>query len=295
MPVSLLERTNTKQFSLLYKFRDIRKDKLSIVGGLVRNDTTGEIAVFRRDELFSGLSKDMCSNAKLSIDDKIIGCKGISVEERVIDDKHRVLWHGSRGGIVGEIKPESRYSCDFGSGFYMGTNKLQAAGLVATNPNAYLYCLYLDCFPLNVYKFKSPEEWVIYVGINRGLLDLRGTTYIKELFKSLGRCDVIIGDIADDKTSWAYRQFVSGSINLGCLVRCLKLIREYEFQYVAKTSLACSQIEILAMMPIDSNMSRVLTESNTKLRENLAKRVNECITRYNLEGKSFEQLRKECR
>lgn len=28
------------------------------------------------------------------------------------------LFHGSRGGIVGDIKPQSRVHCDFGKGFY---------------------------------------------------------------------------------------------------------------------------------------------------------------------------------
>ena len=31
-----------------------------------------------------------------------------------------ILYHGSRGGIQGKIRPCSRLRCDFGKGFYMG-------------------------------------------------------------------------------------------------------------------------------------------------------------------------------
>lgn len=35
------------------------------------------------------------------------------------------LYHGSKLGLKGAIKPESRAACDFGSGFYMGTESTQ--------------------------------------------------------------------------------------------------------------------------------------------------------------------------
>lgn len=31
-----------------------------------------------------------------------------------------ILYHGSRGGIVGKIEPKNRLRCDFGAGLYMG-------------------------------------------------------------------------------------------------------------------------------------------------------------------------------
>ena len=35
-----------------------------------------------------------------------------------------ILYHGSKSGIKGEIKPISRELCDFGSGFYIVTNRM---------------------------------------------------------------------------------------------------------------------------------------------------------------------------
>ena len=37
-----------------------------------------------------------------------------------------ILYHGSRGGLHGPIAPKSRVRCDFGKGFYMGTDENQA-------------------------------------------------------------------------------------------------------------------------------------------------------------------------
>ena len=44
--------------------------------------------------------------------------------------KEITLYHGSKGGIVGNIEPNSRIRCDFGKGFYMGTKPEQAKTLV---------------------------------------------------------------------------------------------------------------------------------------------------------------------
>ena len=43
-----------------------------------------------------------------------------------------LLCHGSKSGIHGDIKPQSRSACDFGDGFYMGDKPEQPKGLIAT-------------------------------------------------------------------------------------------------------------------------------------------------------------------
>lgn len=48
------------------------------------------------------------------------------IAENISLSKGRVLlYHGSKSGIVGEIEPKSRPQCDFGKGFYMGTEVTQ--------------------------------------------------------------------------------------------------------------------------------------------------------------------------
>ena len=41
-----------------------------------------------------------------------------------------LLYHGSKSGVEGKIEPKSRPHCDFGKGFYMGTEANQAITLI---------------------------------------------------------------------------------------------------------------------------------------------------------------------
>lgn len=54
------------------------------------------------------------------------------------------LYHGSRAGISGDIAPVSREHCDFGKGFYMGTDRMQPLTLICNYPNAKIYTLSVD-------------------------------------------------------------------------------------------------------------------------------------------------------
>ena len=45
----------------------------------------------------------------------------------------QILFHGSKSGIKGDISPLSREHCDFGKGFYMGTEPYQPLTLISVN------------------------------------------------------------------------------------------------------------------------------------------------------------------
>lgn len=47
-------------------------------------------------------------------------------ENQIITSNEKIiLLHGSKSGIEGMIAPNSREKCDFGKGFYMGTEQTQ--------------------------------------------------------------------------------------------------------------------------------------------------------------------------
>lgn len=79
------------------------------------------------------------------------------------------LFHGSKGGIIGNIKPTSRDHCDFGCGFYMGESSDQAKGLVFTNDNPILYVakLKLSEIPENRIVVLHGMDWICAVLANR--------------------------------------------------------------------------------------------------------------------------------
>ena len=55
-----------------------------------------------------------------------------------------LLYHGSKSGIEGAIEPKSRKQCDFGKGFYMGTDPGQALTLICDYEKSKLYLVSID-------------------------------------------------------------------------------------------------------------------------------------------------------
>ena len=76
------------------------------------------------------------------------------------------LFHGSKSGIKGAISPVSRTLCDFGKGFYMGTEKDQPMTLICNYENAVLYELELDTTNLIVKDIPLNIEWALFVAFN---------------------------------------------------------------------------------------------------------------------------------
>ncbi|MDD6072256.1 MAG: DUF3990 domain-containing protein, partial [Clostridiales bacterium] len=61
-----------------------------------------------------------------------------------------LLYHGSKSGIEGNIAPKSRKQCDFGEGFYMGTEPSQALTLICDYESAKFYIVSISVDELAV-------------------------------------------------------------------------------------------------------------------------------------------------
>lgn len=159
--------------------------------------------------------------------------------------KDEILYHGSRGGIVGDIEPKSRERCDFGVGFYMGTNPERAKTLVATDPSPYFYQLKFRISEINKDKILELKdmEWANFVLYNRGRLDSKKNTAMYNHYKHLGdNKDVIIGPIADDAMNETMRKYMQGEITDKAFLESIRVL-DYGIQYVVKTEAACRLIE----------------------------------------------------
>ena len=73
---------------------------------------------------------DFCKEKHVPVYDMTL--KRIAEESEAIklDTDRVLLYHGSKSGIEGPIEPKSRKQCDFGKGFYMGTDPGQALTLI---------------------------------------------------------------------------------------------------------------------------------------------------------------------
>ena len=92
----------------------------------------------------------LCKAYEVPVYDMVL--EKIAAESRSIEPaKGRVLlYHGSKSGIEGDIAPKSRKQCDFGEGFYMGTESSQALTLICDYESAKFYIVSISVDDLAV-------------------------------------------------------------------------------------------------------------------------------------------------
>lgn len=172
----------------------------------------------------------------------------------------KILYHGSKGGIRGEINPYGRKACDFGAGFYLGTNKWQTKTLVYGRKDfvPWSYDISVDLTDLRIVDI-SKLAWSLFVTLNRhpeNFVEIEG---FPEWMSSLcENADIIRGPIADDRLIPVMNIFFHG----GCAVEALDMaLSECSLgtQYALKTELACSRAKIVKGTRIADN-DRIIEE-----------------------------------
>ena len=235
---------------------------------------------------------DICKERKVDLEDIIQkkiekSAANISSSDRVI------LYHGSKSGIKGPIAPISRERCDFGKGFYMGTEPYQPLTLISDFEKSKFYVISLDMTGLRVLNVKPDLEWAMLVAYNRGKMDeVRGTSLYEHYAAMSNGYDVVVGSIANDRMFYVLDNFFLGNITDKALVMSLSALQLGK-QYVAITEKACKQVKIEAEVEL-SQLERVflrdLSESNRVKGVNLA---NEICRDYRREGQFFDEILRE--
>lgn len=197
-----------------------------------------------------------------------------------------ILYHGSRSGIDGDIKPISRSRCDFGRGFYMGTDKMQAKSLVATfyEPKIYTLRLKLSEIPESQILYLDDEKkWLHTVLACRGAVSTKQMPSLKKALSALNNCDIVVGKIADDSMKEALSAFCRNVLTDKGLIDCLQKVN-YGYQYVAKTDFACSKIEILDEKRIFGRDKQVAIEFGNSKRNMFLDVVEKAKEEYSNKG-----------
>lgn len=202
------------------------------------------------------------------------------------------LYHGSKSGIVGEIAPTSRERCDFGKGFYMGTEKSQPLTLICNYENAKLYTLQVDLSGLKVLDIEVGIDWALLVAYNRGKMEsVKGTAIYNRIAEMADGCDMLIGFIANDRMFVVLDRFFKGEITDEALIHSLSALKLGK-QYVALTTKACKQIKIVeekALTEADRKALRVESEDHRSRGVALA---DEICRQYRREGRFFDEILK---
>ena len=204
-----------------------------------------------------------------------------------------LLYHGSRGGLEGDIAPISRQRCDFGRGFYMGENEMQPAGLIVEDTLPMLYNVNLrlsEIDPKRVLELDG-REWVYTVlACRKRCAEFNNLDIARHALSRLEKYDVIIGPIADDRMTEAIRKFEEYALTDKGLLACLQSV-EYGKQYVCKTPDACSKIEIISERVLsDYKEAQSIRKYSADMREKSRDVVNDMQRKFQRDGLYLNEL-----
>ena len=226
-----------------------------------------------------------CKNNNIDIAKKIIENKTYTTE----GDK-LILYHGSKRGIIGEITPSSRMECDFGKGFYMGTNALQPLTLVCTEDKPKFYTLEFDLSGLKVLHVDISLDWAMLIAYYRKEMESAKGTPIYERFAHYADgYDVIVGYIANDRMYTELSRFFNRTLTDTALVNCLSAL-DLGMQYVAITQKACDQIKILREDTLSSFELDALMDMSIIRRKQGIELAEEIEIKYRREGRFFDEI-----
>ena len=200
------------------------------------------------------------------------------------------LYHGSRTGIHGDIAPISRERCDFGKGFYMGTDISQPLTLICNYPDAKIYTLSVDLTDLKILNMEVGLDWALLVAYNRGKMEsVKGSSMYKRYASLSIGYDMIIGYIANDRMFVVLDRFFNGDITDLALINSLSALKLGK-QYVAITDNACRNIKILNEQGLsEKDRGKLKQESETNRSKGIAM-ADEMCRKYRREGRFFDEI-----
>ncbi len=210
--------------------------------------------------------------------------------KRDADDNKLIVYHGSKKGIAGKIEPISRESCDFGKGFYLGTDPAQPLTLICDENKPILYTMKLDLTGLKVLKVEMNLEWAMLIAYYRGYMDeVTGSEIYKKYERLADGYDVILGYIANDRMYRVMKSFFEKEITDAALIHSLSAL-DLGRQYVCKTAKACDQLEIVDKRELTSLELAILRDKSIVRRQEGIDLTEQILLKYRREGKFFDEI-----
>ena len=207
-----------------------------------------------------------------------------------LEEGRILLYHGSKAGIDGSIEPKSRKQCDFGEGFYMGTEPSQALTLICDYENSTLYVLSISQEELDVLDVPTDLEWAMIVAYHRGRMEkIKGTAFYKKYQDLTKGKDLVIGCIANDRMFYVIDNFFVGNITDAALIHSLSAL-ELGKQYVAITQKACDSVRIEKEIPISYLEKIFMKEVSEDNRVKGITFATDICKNYRREGLFFDEL-----
>lgn len=212
-----------------------------------------------------------------------------------LDAGRVLLYHGSKAGIEGAIEPKSRKQCDFGKGFYMGTDPAQALTLICDYEKSKLYIVSVGTDELAQIEIPTNIDWGMLVAFHRGKMEkINGTSFYNKYRDMTADKDIIIGNIANDRMFFVIDNFFVGNITDAALINSLSALQLGK-QYVAISQKGCNAVRIEAEIYL-SYLERLFIKEVAE--ENRARGIslaNEICKNYRREGLFFDEILDEAK
>lgn len=233
---------------------------------------------------------EICKEQKVPVYDMVIDKIKRLSNDIELEDGKVLLYHGSKSGINGKIEPKSRSQCDFGKGFYMGTDPGQALTLICDYNKSKFYIVSIDTKSLELLNIPADLNWAMIVAYHRGRMEkIKGTPFFNKYHDMTNGKDMLIGSIADDRMFYVIDNFFIGNITDAALVNSLSAL-ELGKQYVAITQRACDAVKIeceVELFHLERQFLKEAAEANRVKGTSLA---NEICKNYRREGLYFDEI-----
>ena len=233
---------------------------------------------------------DFCVKHSVPLYDLIIQ-RVLNAAKSIKTEGNRViLYHGSKAGISGKIEPKSREKCDFGKGFYMGTEPGQPLTLICDFPKSEFYIVSVDIKDLEAIEIPADIEWAMVVAYHRGRMEkIKGTTLYEKYKNYISGKDLAIGSIANDRMFYVIDNFFQELITDQALVGSLSAL-QLGRQYVMLTQKGCDKVKVemkVDLSWLERKCLQIVSEENRMKGVNMA---NGICKNYRRKGKFFDEI-----
>ena len=238
---------------------------------------------------------DLCKEKQLPVYDMIL--KKITDKSKAmkLDSNRVLLYHASKSGIEGTIEPKSRKQCDFGKGFYMGTDPGQTLTLICDYEKSKFYIVSVSTENLALIEVPADIDWAMLVAYHRGKMEkIDGTPFYNKYRDMTQDKDLIIGNIANDRMFFVIDNFFVGNVTDMALVNSLSALHLGK-QYVVISQKGCDAVRIEAEVEL-SYLERLFIKEIAE--ENRARGIslaNDICKNYRREGMYFDEILDEAK
>ena len=238
---------------------------------------------------------DLCKAKAVPVYDMILSRIADAAKAVELEEGRVLLYHGSKSGINGSIQPISRKQCDFGSGFYMGTEPVQALTLICDFEKSKFYIVSVDMNELAQLDVPPDIDWAMLVAFHRGKMEkIKDTSFYNKYRSMAEKKDLVIGSIANDRMFFVIDNFFVGTITDAALVNSLSAL-QLGRQYVAVSQKACDAVRIEKEITISHLERLFLQEVSAENRTKGVSLANDICKNYRREGKFFDEILDEAK